>query len=144
MRAKVIGEILDDIVENKLLSRDVWTEKEFSFAQTMSAGESYELRRMYLFDPARTVMEYSEAEVRCLFARFALPRCSLLTRLTRAARRSSPPAPAARCGRSASACSRPRSSRCPWSRARTRSRSTPTWSTTRRTPPRASGTAWSR
>lgn len=63
MHSNVLGEIMSDIVENQLLSRDVWTEKEFSFAPPLPAGERYELRRMYLFDPESTVMEYSEAEV---------------------------------------------------------------------------------
>ena len=63
MHSNVLGEIMSDIVESQLLSRDVWTEKEFSFAPPLPAGERYELRRMYLFDPESTVMEYSEAEV---------------------------------------------------------------------------------
>ena len=69
VRAEVVTDILDAVLKDQLLTRDVWTEKAFSFAPPMQTGERYELRRMYLFDPEHTVREYSEDEVRVCYSR---------------------------------------------------------------------------
>jgi len=65
MREGIVASIMQSIIDSKLLSNTAWTDTKFNDkpAAPVSQEQAFEMHRMYLFDPERPVMEYSQAEI---------------------------------------------------------------------------------